>query len=59
MAKHYTAVIEINTVNSSETTHRTPEVKREVNEVSRVVVRADTLSKLVAKAGAHLALIED
>lgn len=61
---HFTAVIEITKTVHKEptTTYRGGEAKpaeRGVQEVARIVVRADTLESLVAKAGAHLALVEE
>lgn len=59
---HFTAVIEITEVTSSERDggYNQPKiVERGKREVSRIVVRADSLTKLQAKVTAHVALIED
>lgn len=53
---HYTAVIEIVKVTTLATQ---PAENRDKQEVSRIVIRADTIEKLVTKAGAHLALVEE
>ncbi len=67
-AEHYTAVVEI-----TKTTHTPapadpssrrfqsspPESRREVVEVARVVLRAESLERLRDRLGAHVALIEE
>jgi hypothetical protein len=64
MSKHFTATIEVHEVNNTEAvTSRYPEQckpgSRDVHDVTRIVLRADTLEKLQAKLTAHVALIEN
>ncbi len=61
---HYTAVISITRTKivPSKSTLRnaeTPRTERLVYDVSRLTVRASTVSKLVERVTGHLALIED
>lgn len=58
MKKHFTAVLEVKEVSEDSGTGRGDD-KRFVNEVARIVVRADTLEGLRTKLAAHVALIEN
>lgn len=64
MAESFTAVLDVNrmTVTTPHTTGtyrgETPAPTREVSEVARIVVRADSLESLRAKLAAHVALID-
>lgn len=62
MPKHFTAVVEIQKVDIVElrgTGRDADKTVRTPGEVARVIVRADTLEKLVEKTKAHLSLIEE
>lgn len=59
---HFTATIEVLETVFSEKDNGYQKAKtteREVKDVTRIVVRADTLEKLQAKLSAHVALIEN
>lgn len=60
---HYTAYISVTrskTVAQNAASRLAPtERVRKVNDVTKIVVRATTLEKLVAKTTAHLALVEE
>ncbi len=64
---HYTAVIEIHRVTEAHSIEGTSnynrgakiEVPRETKEVTRLVIRAGSIEKLVEKATAHLELVEE
>ena len=60
---HFTAVLEITRTNvaAAQGAHNraNAELHRDVSEVVRLVVRAESLEKLQAKLAAHVALIED
>lgn len=56
--RHYTAMIEINEVERRPGTGRGDD-RRDKREIARVTVRADSLEALVAKVGAHTALISE
>lgn len=68
-APHYTAVLEVTkttppappTTTYRDSRHPAPAdpSPRSVSEVARVVIRAASLEALVAKVGAHAALIEE
>lgn len=62
MSQHFTATIEINETTHTEASSYRNESKpasREVKEVVRLTLRADSLEKLQAKLAAHVALIEN
>jgi len=65
MSTHFTATIEVNEVTHTEArnVHNRPSdstpASRVVQDVTRIVLRADTLEKLQAKLTAHVALIEN
>ncbi len=54
--KHYTAVIEVKEVGEAGTITKPT---REVTDVARIVVRAETLEKLRARMLSHVELIEE
>lgn len=59
---HYTAYISVTrskTVAQNAAPRLGTERVRKVNDVTKIVVRATTLEKLVAKTTAHLALVEE
>lgn len=68
MSGHYTATVEVretiasrdtSTVGGYGATHRTEtKTEREVRDVARVVVRADSIERLREKLAAHVALID-
>lgn len=55
-SEHFTAIIEIKQVEPPLTMGSG---EKKITDISRLVLRADSLEKLVSKAGAHLALIEE
>jgi hypothetical protein len=64
MAKHYTAVLEVTAVDNVEEARDrynnvTTTAKRDVSEVGRVVVRAESLEMLVEKIKAHASLLAE
>jgi hypothetical protein len=64
MAIHYTAVLEVNKVDAVDEArdrygNLTTSAKRDVSEVGRVVVRADSLEMLVEKIKAHASLLAE
>lgn len=64
MSTHFTATIEVHKVNHTDAVvsryaEQSKPAHRDVQEVARVVLRADTLEKLQAKLTAHVALIEN
>jgi hypothetical protein len=65
---HYTAVLEITHTSEPSKPEQLPgrvreansiDEKRTVREVSRVIVRSDTIESLISKTNAHLNLVED
>ena len=62
MSKHYTAVLDIQEVENTAPTKNYNEIvpaQRIVSDVTKIVVRADTLDGLQKKLSAHVALIEN
>ena len=64
MTKHYTAHLEVSsTEHTSETSgygaNQKTEHKREVIEVAKLVIRAESLEALSAKLQSHIGLIEE
>lgn len=59
---HFTAILEVKESVTTEKDggYQKPKIiERDVVDVARVVLRADTLEKLQAKLSAHVALIEN
>lgn len=64
---HFTAVIEVNkvdlieppTTNTRHLDSPPPTGRREVSEVTKLVLRADTLTKLIDKMNNHITLLDD
>lgn len=62
MSKHYTAVLDIQEVEHTAPSKNYGETvpgQRNVSDVTKIVVRADSLESLRAKLTAHVALIEN
>ena len=64
MSTHYAAVLEVNkTANVEQVVDRyntvTTPASRDVSEVARIVIRADSLETLSAKLAAHVDLIHE
>ena len=62
MSKHYTAVLDIQEVENTTPTKNYNEIipaQRIVSDVTKIVVRADTLESLQKKLTAYVALIEN
>lgn len=62
MSKHYIAVLDVQEVEHKPATkeyHKEIPAQRIVSDVTKIVVRADTLESLQAKLTAHVALIEN
>lgn len=62
MSKHYTAVLDIQEVENTTPTNNYNEIipaQRIVSDVTKIVVRADTLESLQKKLTAYVALIEN
>lgn len=60
-SEHFTAVVEINktSISTESGSYGKPdEVNRQVAEVAKLVIRADTLDKLTDKIAVHVDLIE-
>ncbi|WP_104087969.1 hypothetical protein [Arthrobacter sp. GMC3] len=61
MSKHYTAVIDVQEVENKPATKEYSNVipaQRIVSDVTKIVIRADTIADLQRKLTAHVALIE-
>lgn len=62
MSNHFTAILEVkeSTTTEQDGGYQKPKiVERNVVEVAKIVLRADTLKGLQAKLAAHVALIEN
>jgi hypothetical protein len=60
--KHFTAILEVkeSTTTEKDGGYQKPKiVDREVTEVAKIVLRADTLEKLQTKLADHIALIDN
>jgi hypothetical protein len=64
MSTHYTATVEVHKVDHTAAVtgryeNQNVPASREVQEVARLVLRADTLEKLQTKLADHIALIDN
>lgn len=59
MSQHFTATVHVSKTVVPEKLPNRIAAEREVIEVGKIVVRADTLPKLIEKTSAHLALVEE